>query len=105
MLFSILTLQCNHAMPSLILPLQLHESSSGSFDATACKDFCCAAKSAVQQYMQHPAACSTLTKGLHVRRCEVAQADFGHLALPTAGMSMAMAPATSGAGRKLLGSL
>ena len=38
-------------------------------------------------------------------RCEVAQADFGHLALPTAGMSMAMAPATSGAGRKLLGSL
>ena len=44
-------------------------------------------------------------KGLPVRRCEVAQADFGHLALPTAGMSMAMAPATSGAGRKLLGSL
>lgn len=34
-------------------------------------------------------------------RCETALADFGHLALPTAG---AMAPTTA-AGRKLLGTL
>ena len=42
-----------------------------------------------------------------MRRCEVAQADFGHLALPTAGksMAMAMAPASAGTGRKMLGSL
>ncbi|KAK9837414.1 hypothetical protein WJX81_000687 [Elliptochloris bilobata] len=40
--------------------------------------------------------------------CEVAQADFGHLALPSAGMSMsgsAMAPMASATGRKMLGNL